>query len=166
MDLGIIILGIWALAFIVMFLCLVRAGMKRNDISEEGFDERQTLARGLAFQWGFLAGIVYLFLLQFTAFWDNFPLEQHDTAMIGIVFMVVVYESVAIWKDAFIRLGEKELPAILGCLVFGCCQIAEGISEKFTLTDIVTGVGFVYTAVILFLRRMARKREEQEEGEL
>lgn len=166
MDLGIIILGVWALAFIAMFLSLVRSGMKKSDISEEGFDERQTLARGLAYQWGFLAGVVYLFLLQFTAFWDNFLLEQHDTAMIGIVFMIVVYESVAIWKDAFIRLGEKELPVILGCLVFGACQIAEGISEKFTLTDIITGIGFVYTAVILFLRRTARKREEHEEGDL
>lgn len=165
MDIGIIILCVWGAAFLAMFIRLVRENISLSDVGEEGFDERQNLARGLAYKWGFLAGIVYLFLVQFTALWDDFPLEQHDMAMFGMVFMVAVYSTIAIWKDAFIELGKKELPTILACLLVGLCQIGEGLSERYTISDIAMGCGLVYGAGNLIARRILRRREEKDADE-
>ena len=102
---------------------------ERDDLG--GYDERQLLARGKANSAALTAGIGYLFLLQFADLWEAFPLSIQEVSAIGILVMLLTYASVAIWKDAYVRVREKEGSAIgwavfLGIIVCVVVLIVKG----------------------------------------
>ena len=86
---------------------------ERDDLG--GYDERQLLAQGKANEAGLTAGVVYLFLIQLAEFWEDFPLSIQEVSNIGILVMILTFATVAIWKDAYLRLREKEGSRIHGC---------------------------------------------------
>ena len=96
--------------FGIGFLIWLTKEEERDDLG--GYDERQLLARGKATQVGMIAGLLYLFLLQLTEFWADFPLTMQEVSILGILVMLVTFETVAIWKDAYVRVREKEGIAI------------------------------------------------------
>lgn len=130
---------------------------ERDDLG--GYDERQLLARGKATQAGMIAGILYLFLLQLTEFWADFPLTMQEVSILGILVMLVTFETVAIWKDAYVRVREKEGSAI-GWAVFLGISLLIGWND---LIELAMSILCFYTAGLIALRRFLRKREEREE---
>lgn len=136
------------------FLIWLRRDEEKDDLG--GFDERQLLARGRATQAGMIAGVLYLFLLQFAVLWEDFPLSIQEVSILGILVMLITFETVAIWKDAYVRVREKESSAI-GWSVFLGVSFFIGC---YSWLELVMGVSCFYTAGLIALRRHLRKREE------
>lgn len=149
--------GMIAIALIV-WGCL-RAGYGKSDPDE--FDERQRRSQGNAYKYGFWVGIGYLFLLQFVELVEYFPLTIHEVSIIGILVMLMVYGTVAIWRDAYISLGENETARIVLMLAMGIWNLM----DIRNLTSLLVGVASCYMAGLLTLRRYLRKREEREEDD-
>ena len=126
-----------------------------------GFDERQLLARGKANSAALTAGIGYLFLLQFADLWEGFPLSIQEVSAIGILVMLLTYATVAIWKDAYVRVREKEGSAI-GWAVFLGISLLIGWNDWI---ELAMSICCFYTAGLIALRRHVRKREEREEAD-
>ena len=145
--------------FSIGFLHLLTKDEEKDDLG--GYDERQLLARGKATQAGMIAGIVYLFLLQLAELWADFPLTMQEVSILGILVMLVTFETVAIWKDAYVRVREKESSSIgwsvfVGISIFIC---------RYSWMELVMSVSCFYTAGLIALRRHLRKREEREEAD-
>ncbi len=132
---------------------------ERDDMG--GYDERQLLARGKANEAGLTAGVVYLFLLQLAEFWEDFPLTIQEVSIIGILVMLLTYVTVAVWKDAYLRLRQKEGNAIGWMVFLGIMQLIGWP----TLTERLLGISCLYIAALIALRRFLRKREEREEDD-
>ena len=130
---------------------------ERDDLG--GFDERQLLARGKANSAALTAGIGYLFLLQFADLWEGFPLSIQEVSAIGILVMLLTYVTMAIWKDAYLRLREKEGSRITWMLIWGLYNLILGR----TSVRLLMGGACCYVAFLIALRRFLRKREEREE---
>ena len=123
-----------------------------------GYDERQLLARGKATQAGLTAGVVYLFLIQLAEFWEDFPLSIQEVSTIGILVMILTFATVAIWKDAYLRLREKEGSRITWMLIWGLFNLILGR----TPVRLLMGGACCYVAFLIALRRHMRKREEDD----
>lgn len=158
---SIVMLITWCfiILFAVVFLVLITKDEKADDMG--GYDERQLLARGRATQAAMFAGIGYLFLLQFAELWEGFPLTMQEVSIIGIVVMVVTFETVAIWKDAYLQLREKEGTSIGWTVAIGIVNLI----GRTSLVSLLVGGAFLYTAFLIALRRFLRKREEREEDD-
>ena len=81
--------------------------------------------------------------------------------LIGILVMLLTYASVAIWKDAYVRVREKESSSI-GWSVFLGISFFIGWDSWL---ELVMSVSCFYTAGLIALRRHLRKREEREEAD-
>ena len=145
--------------FGIGFLIWLTKEEERDNLG--GYDERQLLARGKATQAGMIAGLLYLFLLQLTEFWADFPLTMQEVSILGILVMLVTFETVAIWKDAYVRVREKEGSSI-GWSVFMGIHFLIGWNSWL---DLALSVLWFYTAGLIALRRFLRKREEREEDD-
>ena len=143
--------------FGIGFLIWLTKEEERDDLG--GYDERQMLARGKANSAALTAGIGYLFLLQFANLWEAFPLSIQEVSAIGILVMLLTYASVAIWKDAYVRVREKEGSAI-GWAVFLGISLLIGWNDWI---ELAMSICCFYTAGLIALRRFLRKREEREE---
>lgn len=151
----------WGTISVFGFGFLIWLGRDEEKDDLGGFDERQLLARGKATQAGMIAGIVYLFLLQLAELWADFPLTMQEVSILGILVMLVTFETVAIWKDAYVRVREKESRAI-GWSVFMGISFFVGWDSWL---ELVMSVSCFYTAGLIALRRHLRKREEREEAD-
>lgn len=126
-----------------------------------GYDERQLLAQGKANRAALTAGIGYLLLLQFADLWEGFPLSIQEVSNIGILIMILTFATVAIWKDAYLRLREKEGSRITWMLIWGLYNLILGR----TPVRLLMGGACCYVAFLIALRRHLRKREEREEAD-
>ena len=76
--------------------------------------------------------------------------------VLGILVMLLTYASVAIWKDAYVRVREKEGSAI-GWAVFLGISLLIGWNDWI---ELAMSILCFYTAGLIALRRFLRKREE------
>ena len=151
----------WGTISVFGFGFLIWLGRDEEKDNLGGYDERQLLARGKANSAAFTAGIGYLFLLQLAEFWEDFPLSIQEVSTIGMLVMVLTFATVAIWKDAYLRLRQKEGSSIAWMLFLGVYNLIMGR----TLVRILVGSAFCYVAFLIVLRRFLRKREEREEDD-
>lgn len=101
------IVGIFAgvIFGVVMFLIyLVRT---RRRFGKCEFDERQELARGKAFKYGFFTSLIYFGLLSLGGImaagdWMRSPLWVY----VGVCLTVGVFAGNAIWNDAYFSMNE------------------------------------------------------------
>ncbi len=145
--------------FGVVFLHLLTKDEEKDDLG--GYDERQLISQGKANKAGLTAGVVYLFLLQLADFWEDFPLSIQEVSNIGILIMILTFATVAIWKDAYLRLREKEGSGITWMLIWGLYNLIMGR----TPVRLLMGSACCYVAFLIALRRHVRKREEREEAD-
>ena len=148
----------WGTISVFGFGFLIWLGRDEEKDDLGGFDERQLLARGKANSAAFTAGIGYLFLLQLADLWEGFPLSIQEVSAIGILVMLLTYVTVAVWKDAYVRVREKESSAI-GWSVFLGISFLIGWDSWL---ELIMGVSCLYTAGLIALRRHLRKREEDD----
>lgn len=152
---------------VIILLMVVLSWFVRDEPKEkqEGYDERQVLARGVAFKWGFSAGLIYLFLVQVALLWEDFPFSTREVIVFGGVLMLGVYMSVCIWKDAYTRPREKEGFDIFTLFNNGILSLLYWSVHKQDWFFFHVGVVFCFDGVLMLLRRFLRKREEREEAD-
>lgn len=140
------------------------------------YDERQQLARGKAFQAGFITVLIYELLY---AVGDLLGLRWtvHFTGvMIGIFLGIAVFGVVAICKDAYLSLNDTSGGMVLWAIIIlsnGVCvadQIAHrelvqnGLLTANWLNALCGGL-FVVILVAQLLHSARARREEMEEEE-
>ena len=162
------------LAVLVGVLFRKRGGM---GFGRARYDERQKLARGKAFQAGFITVLIYEVLY---ALGDLLGLRWtvHFTGvMIGLFLGVAVFGVVAVCQDAYLSLNEKPQGwlALWGSIILanGAC-VADQIAHRELIRDgmltadwlnALCGGLFVVILVAQLLHSARVRREEMEEEE-
>lgn len=116
-----------ASAFLIFFLIafcaimLIRSG-------RINYDERQILARGKAYKFGFVAMILYFVASELGCIISKVEWASHETNLsIGICFSVVTFAIVCIIKDAYMGFNQKMSSILIPLIIIGLGNIALGI---------------------------------------
>lgn len=133
----------------VLIVAVTYALKKKNHTACE-FDERQELMRGKAFQYGFIAMLIYL--LGYSAFADITGFSWGDNLTSGVIAVLVgvgVFAAACIWKDAYFALQEKAKSFILLDLVLMIVNFINGYNQ-LTNPEHETNVGYLNMALAFF----------------
>lgn len=133
----------------------INAGYRRNE--PKRFDERQLQAQGLAYKWGFLTGVVFLVGMLFLGAFDHAP-DYRFLTILCIFAMMLVFVTVAIWKDAYVAIGEKESRLAIYFLVVGTLEVGFSRGDRVNL---LAGAALLYIAALIWARREARREEDE-----
>lgn len=137
------------------------------------YDERQILARGVAFQAAFFTMLIYYALLYFFQTLEvPLPIAEDVLTVSGILLSVVVFVGMAIWKDAYFALNDKNKSLICFFLVIGFIDLAMGITnirnERVIVNGICTnavlpllsGIMFALILIMLVLKSVIDREDE------
>lgn len=149
-----IITWVGMVAALVIVYGWIKAGYRRNE--PKRFDERQLQAQGKAYKWGFLTGVFFLLGMVILRIFDHDP-DYHFLTILCIVAMLLVFATVAIWKDAYVAIGEKEARLAIYFLVLG---IVDVVFSRGDWVNLLAGGAFVYLAGLIWARKEARQEEE------
>lgn len=112
--------------FLIAFCTILLIRRGRTD-----YDERQILARGTAYKFGFIAMILYFVASEFGCIISKVSWASHETNLsIGICFSIVTFAIVCIFKDAYVGLNQKMTGILIPLVIIGIGNIALGL---FTL---------------------------------
>lgn len=124
------------------------------------FDERQILARGQAYKYGFWAGILYFFLASIALMKESLNFTAEEAMLWGAVIMVVVFLAVAIWKDAYFKVNDQ---GTLGGGFLVAMGVSNLIRHGFEHAFAVFLAGsMLLLGTLIFLRRFLDYRTEKE----
>ena len=123
------------------------------------FDERQVLARGQAYKYGFWAGILYFFLASIALMKESLNFTAEEAMLYGAVIMLLVFFAVAIWKDAYFKVNDQ------GTLGSGFL-VAMGISNLIrywgeAAFGVFLALGMIFLGTLIFLRSMLNHDERE-----
>lgn len=91
----------------ILFVAITQAIKKKRHMNGN-FDERQELARGKAFTYGFTAMLIYIPCYSLFADITGFSFEDNLTSgLLSILVGLAVVVITCIWKDAYFTLQEK-----------------------------------------------------------
>lgn len=118
---------LFASAFLIIFLIAFCAIMliRRGRIN---YDERQIIARGKAYKFGFVAMTLYFVASELVCIISKVEWASHETNLsIGICFSVVTFAIVCIIKDAYVGFNQKMSSILIPLIIIGLGNIALGI---------------------------------------
>ncbi len=169
------------IAFVALLACLIRkAGGKVNfECRKDSFDERQLLARGVAYKYAFytlLIGVLVLECLE-----DIFKITMFSS-LSGVFFVIcislLVFATICIMKDAYMSLYENAKGILMMFLAIALLNIAlvvknilNGVPfiENGTLSsdylNLIAGLMFVYIIPLFAARVMYNKKQLEEDEE-
>ncbi len=165
-----ILIGV--LCGLILAVILLKA-TKRDGKIKCRYDERQELARGRAFKYGFftlLIGDAVYALLDEVGL--GLPLTGGGAAAIIIVIGVAVMVSYSIWQDAYFSLNEnrKRLMVVFGALglcnlVIGIRHILDGTIQRdgildFRIMNLLCGGLFLLVFVELAVKQIVDSRAD------
>lgn len=162
------------IVFIIGFLLLKLT--KKDGKIKCNFDERQELARGKGFKYGFFTVIICDVLMGMLNMFaeQNFfhPFVSH---FLGIYAGIAVFAVYCIWNDAYISLNENRKAlmgvfGVMGALNFvvwyfsefyrkGLSTVGEIIASD-NLVNLLAGILFVIVFATSMLKAFLDKREE------
>ncbi len=165
-------LGMVTGGILLVVIALIRKGKKNKLLCE--YDERQILARGRAFQRGFLT-LFFYDVFYAVIYGESEPSWcTHAFGMfLGVMLAAVVLAVYAIWNDAFMQLNQS--PAAI-CLIFGglgICNLLLGIEHVLKGEIFVDGkVGqgginlllafaMLFVVIVFAIKRGMEKRGEE-----
>lgn len=165
----------FSMAMILMFVLIgiVYALIRRSVYGKhEEYDERQERARGIAAQWGFLT--MALFNMGMWLFLDLVETELPPilALRLSVYLGILVYGTIAIWKDAYVGLLES-YEGVLGSLgLLTAYRWMNFFTRKdgYTLalsdaegwTDLGGVILFTWLTGLLAIKWMLKKKEESE----
>lgn len=165
-----IVLAMIFAAYIARVLCLWR----RERTGETSFDERQVQARGRAYQCGFFALAVSVWL--FSEFGEGFPwLGVKVGAYLCLDLGATVFAVTAVWKDAYLKPREKpgRAAALLALAGAGCLCLSvfrlwrEGVLVDGTLNLWVmvaaASLSDLLVLAVFWHKHISGRREEEAE---
>lgn len=110
----------------ILLVAIVQSVKKRKQENYE-FDERQELMRGKAFQYGFIAMLVYILCYSLFADITGFAFEDNLTpGLLTILVGLAVVVITCIWKDAYFTLQEKTSHFVALDLLLMVCNLLNG----------------------------------------
>ena len=120
--------------------CLIGIGLaaliNRAQGNAEKYDERQTAARGAAFEAGFFTFLFYEILRVFLARLGVVWCGEAAGAVVGIVLAMTVFSGIAVCRDAFVGLNRRMGASAVVSLVVGLPSVLWGV------TRLKAGIGF------------------------
>ena len=152
--------GIAALVTLGGLMAVMLIWLWRRHPKQEGarqrFDERQIMAQGQAYRYGFQTGVICLVGVMIAGIFDD-ALDYSFFLMLTIVAMLMVFVTVAVWKDAYIAVGEQEGPLVVAFLVMG---IARAVFSGGDVQELVMAGACLYVAGLIWARKEVREEED------
>lgn len=159
-------------------LILVMLLFKYVKVKKEGsnfeYDERQQVARGNGFKYGYITSIVYyasLCVIMMSGI--LLPVEHSVLIFGGILLSVLVYVVYCIFHDAYVSLNENANRLMIVFVVLGVVNILIGIMHilhgtmvenkilTFHCINLLCGILLLAIAVVLFVHTRLQTREEE-----
>ena len=137
---ALLLVGMTALAFVGVMALLVRRGKEKT--SKE-YDERQQGVRGKAFEWAFVIGFMYAFLIMLL---DAFLPEGLQAsvlliAAVGLMLEAFTVGCYCIFHDAYLPLTKSPKVTIAVLYVLGAAQLLSAVSNANSMRIDVTENG-------------------------
>lgn len=132
---------------------------RRRPKEEKGrqrFDERQIMAQGQAYRYGFLTGVICLLGLVILQAFDSDP-DYYFFIVLTIVAMLMVFVTVAVWKDAYVAIGERETPLAVSFLIWGIFRV---VFSRGDVLELVMAGACLYVAGLIWVRKEVREEED------
>jgi hypothetical protein len=115
---------LFALILMIGMIWLALLGMSRKN---DGFDERQVEIQRKAYRMGFTIETFYMLgLFIYGTVVGEPPLSWTLLILVGIVLAITPAITYIIWKDAYLKPGQKYLS-------FGICEIIVGVMNLYTI---------------------------------
>lgn len=163
---------------IVAVLIVLMIAFRKNETSVDSYDERQILARGAAYKYGFFTMLVYFLMLNgFYAFDITAKVDNSVLMILGIFAGCAVFGTYSIWHDAYFRLNEKKTTVMLSLLVIlgaNLLSLYMNIKESRILVDgkimmpasnvIVVVLLMIFIIEVMIKSLVSRENEEDEES--
>lgn len=159
--------GAGILCGILLIAVIILMTKKKGQICE--FDERQIVARGKAFQYGFFTYLVYFAsfaVLQSVTkeqYIDNFA-----GIFIGICIGTVVFAANAIWNDAYLSLQENAKTHIISFTLVGAINlilcfkhVVHQESIEVYITNLACGIMLLLITLIIVIKNYKNKKQEE-----
>ncbi len=134
------------------------------------YDERQELARGRAYKYGFWASMAAAVVVMFLEM-IQLTVATSFTKYFFIMFVgIMVQVGYSIWNDAYYGINTNKSRLTVVCLIAGLCNLVGVIGsiagKQFIVDGVVTDSGanalccimMIYAAVMLFVKSRKDKR--------
>lgn len=168
------------LLFVLMKIVIHLAGGKvqlKWDRKCDGFDERQKLARGVAYKWGFFTILIYVMVVSLlNDFGITGMFMSFGGLLIGICLSLFVFVVICILKDAYMSLYENVRGVVMMLsfvaavnLICGTRTLAEQrpLLEDGTLSlgwaNISIGTLFILTTIVFGVKAVYNNRQLEDE---
>lgn len=146
---------------------------KKGKIKAE-YDERQELARGRGYKWGFLTFAVFMLIFGSLTLWDiEVPVEQPILWFGSVILAITVTCVYFVWNDCLIGLEDDRTTAVMFWVVLipnllgGVSNIVTGkIIRDGKLSIASFNYLFVIFALAILISRPARKAADKREEDL
>lgn len=158
---------------LVVVMLMFKYVKVKKDGSNFEYDERQQVARGYGFKYGYVTSIIYNAVLCFIAMLGNpLPVDMSVLILAGILLSVLVYVVYCIWHDAYVSLNENAnrlmvVFTIIGGvnLLIGIMHIVEGTMIEdgiitFRCINLLCGIMMLMVTGILFAHTKLQKGED------
>lgn len=164
-------LGIFiGLIFVAIFLKIT----KKDGKMKCKYDERQMLARGKGFKYGFFTLMLYDFIYGVLDIAIEKPFVDSLVAMtIGVVLSIAVYVVYCIWKDAYISLNENPGRVLFSFAMIAIANFLIGIGSlihgdaiedgvlNYRIVNLICAILFVVIFIAFLIKRMVSKAEAE-----
>lgn len=158
---------------LVVVMLLFKYMKVKKDGSNFEFDERQQVARGNGFKYGYITSVIYNGVLCLIATLGNpLPIDMSVLILGGILFSVLVYVVYCIRHDAYVSLNENAnrvmiVFTILGGVntLIGVMHIVEGTMIEdgmltFRCMNLLCGIMLLAVVGVLFAHTKLQASEE------
>lgn len=141
---------------------------------KEIYDERQLLARGVAYKAGYFSLMFYLLLVILINNADKDTNYITDLMLvIGVYISIGVFAVVCIIKDAYMSLYENAKRSILIMLILGFVNIGFGVSgvledtteKKQYIMNFTAGIVILITCIVFVIKRLSDKDKDEDDEE-
>lgn len=129
--------GIYALGFVlgILIVLLIVIFVKKANMKNCEYDERQILARNTAYKNSFFTVLLYMALTAMLSVCDVQWATLDVQMLIGIILSAMVFVGICIFKDAYFTYDGKNMKSFL---ILAC--ICGPVNLILFITDLIDGV--------------------------
>lgn len=157
----------------LLLVAIVRFLLKKKGIWDCKYDERQFLARGKAFKYGFFIIVFYFMAVSVLQLaFDNQPVKNYVVNFIGVCLGIFVFAANAIWNDAYVSMQNSVRTYVLILLVGGIVNLLLAFLPTLLMGELLSSyllnlmVGCMSLSLILVFAAKRFKDKKQEETEV
>lgn len=150
--------------------------LKKDKSMKCKWDERQLLARGNGFKYGFFTMIILLVIYGFSSVLiKKYPIDASAVSILIVCVAVTVYVVYCIWQEAYIALNENQNRLMVVFIVIGGVNLMLGImalvgGDAFTdgvlnirSSNLFCGGMILIAFVTILLKKHVSSKELEEE---